>query len=188
MEISIGKMLRKVKVESPGDSKLLPGEMVDKFKFRTENEKLSKSVVITNPGDSDLSEGTIIAKAELVAVNDEVEESGGESAKGKKPKPASATTLLLGITKASLSSESFISSAPFQDTTQVLTEAAPGGAVHLWTARPLTRQSVGDAGSQPRAVMIESQEQRAHPYARHHAHQPKTPHWSASRSHTPQPN
>ncbi len=129
LEIIISQMLRKVKVESPGDSKFLPGEMVDKFKFRTENEKLSKSVVITNPGDSDLSEGTIIAKAELVAVNDEVEESGGESAKGKKPKPASATTLLLGITKASLSSESFISSASFQETTKVLTEAALGGVV-----------------------------------------------------------
>ena len=47
--------------------------------------------------------------------------------KGKKPKPASATTQLLGITKASLSSESFISSASFQETTKVLTEAALSG-------------------------------------------------------------
>ncbi|MFQ5495078.1 MAG: hypothetical protein ACE5EX_06820, partial [Phycisphaerae bacterium] len=45
----------------------------------------------------------------------------------KRPKPALATTLLLGITKASLSSESFISSASFQETTKVLTEAALGG-------------------------------------------------------------
>ncbi|MCH8148936.1 MAG: DNA-directed RNA polymerase subunit beta', partial [Planctomycetes bacterium] len=129
LEIIINQMLRKVKVESPGDSKFLPGEMIDKIKFRAENERLTKSVMISNPGDSDLAEGTIIAKADLAAKNEEVEEAGGERAKGKKPKPATATTLLLGITKASLSSESFISSASFQETTKVLTEAALGGVV-----------------------------------------------------------
>jgi DNA-directed RNA polymerase subunit beta' len=54
---------------------------------------------------------------------------GGEAAKGEKTRPATATTVLLGITKASLSSESFISSASFQETTKVLTEAALCGAV-----------------------------------------------------------
>jgi len=127
LEVIVSQMLRKVKVESPGDSKFLPGEMVDRFKFRMENEKLSKSVIISNPGDSELSEGDIVLKSELASVNEEVEEQGGERAKGKKPKPANATTLLLGITKASLSSESFISSASFQETTKVLTEAALGG-------------------------------------------------------------
>ena len=48
--------------------------------------------------------------------------------KGKKPKPATAKTLLLGITKASLSTESFISAASFQETTRVLTEAAVRGS------------------------------------------------------------
>ncbi|MCH7632863.1 MAG: DNA-directed RNA polymerase subunit beta', partial [Planctomycetes bacterium] len=129
LEIIISQMLRKVKIENPGDSKVLPGEMVDKFKFRVENERFAKSVIISNPGDSDLAEGTIITKAELAAINEEVEEAGGERAKGKKPKPAAATTLLLGITKASLSSDSFISAASFQETTKVLTEAALGGMV-----------------------------------------------------------
>ena len=56
---------------------------------------------------------------------------GKDGAKGKKPKPARAKTLLLGITKASLQSESFISAASFQETTKVLTEAALAGAVDL---------------------------------------------------------
>jgi DNA-directed RNA polymerase subunit beta' len=53
---------------------------------------------------------------------------GGTPAKGRKPKPATAKTLLLGITKASLQSESFISAASFQETTKVLTQAALAGA------------------------------------------------------------
>ncbi|MGB2985122.1 MAG: DNA-directed RNA polymerase subunit beta', partial [Phycisphaerae bacterium] len=69
----------------------------------------------------------VMPKSELADINEETEARGGEPAKGKKPKPASATALLLGITKASLSSDSFISSASFQETTKVLTEAALGG-------------------------------------------------------------
>ncbi|UCE58854.1 MAG: DNA-directed RNA polymerase subunit beta' [Phycisphaerales bacterium] len=127
IEIIVSQMLRKVKVEQPGDSEFLPGELVDKFRFRAENARLGNSVTISNPGDSDLAVGKVILKSKLAEVNEEVEEEGGEPAKGKKPKPASATTMLLGITKASLSSESFISSASFQETTKVLTEAALGG-------------------------------------------------------------
>ncbi|MEQ8767524.1 MAG: hypothetical protein RL885_26690 [Planctomycetota bacterium] len=88
VEVIIAQMLRKVQVEDPGDSELLPGAIVDKFRFRSINEKLSK-------------------------------------AKGKQP--ASAKPLLLGITKASLQSDSFISAASFQETTKVLTEAALAG-------------------------------------------------------------
>ncbi|UCG16591.1 MAG: DNA-directed RNA polymerase subunit beta', partial [Phycisphaerales bacterium] len=129
LEIVMGQMLRRVKIESPGDANVLPGEVLDKFRFRTENERLSKSVRIENPGDTDLAKGQIILKSELEEINDEAEEQGGEPAKGKKPKPATATTVLLGITKASLQSESFISAASFQETTKVLTEVSLASAV-----------------------------------------------------------
>ncbi|MFQ5591359.1 MAG: DNA-directed RNA polymerase subunit beta' [Phycisphaerae bacterium] len=129
LEIIINQMIRKVKVEQPGDSSFLPGEVVDKFRFRAENERLAKSILITNPGDAEVAAGSVILKSELAELNEQAEEAGGEPAKGKKPKPATAATLLLGITKASLSSESFISSASFQETTKVLTEAALGGVV-----------------------------------------------------------
>ena len=128
LETILSQMLRRIRIENPGDSTFLPGEVVDKFRFREENERLGKSVVIHNPGDTDLAVGQLVSKAELAEINDEVQARGGEHAKGKKPKAAMATTLLLGITKASLSSDSFISSASFQETTKVLTEAALAGA------------------------------------------------------------
>jgi DNA-directed RNA polymerase subunit beta' len=129
IEVILSQMLRRVKIETPGDSDFLPGEVVDKFRFRMENDRLGKSVRIEDPGDTDLAAGQIVAKSELEEKNEEVEAQGGEPAKGKKPKPASATTVLLGITKASLQSESFISAASFQETTKVLTGASLGSAV-----------------------------------------------------------
>jgi DNA-directed RNA polymerase subunit beta' len=80
-------MLRKVQITDPGDTIFLPGAIVDKFRWRLENQMVRK----------------------------------------EKKKPAIADAMLLGITKASLHSESFISAASFQETTKVLTEAALGG-------------------------------------------------------------
>ncbi|MGB2984692.1 MAG: DNA-directed RNA polymerase subunit beta', partial [Phycisphaerae bacterium] len=54
LEIIISQMLRKVKIEHPGDSGFLPGEVADKFRFRAENEQLTASVAITNAGDTKL--------------------------------------------------------------------------------------------------------------------------------------
>ncbi len=87
IEIILAQMTRKVQVRDPGNSEFLPGAVVDKFRFRRENERLKK----------------------------------------ERKKAASGETLLLGVTKASLSSESFISAASFQETTKVLTEAAIAG-------------------------------------------------------------
>jgi DNA-directed RNA polymerase subunit beta' len=129
IEIILNQMLRKVKVEDPGDSKFLPGEVVDKFKFRAGNEALANSLRISEPGGTSFKENDIIAKADFKESNEAAEAAGKDPAKGKKPKPARAKTLLLGITKASLQSESFISAASFQETTKVLTEAALSGAV-----------------------------------------------------------
>ncbi|MBZ0190173.1 MAG: DNA-directed RNA polymerase subunit beta' [Candidatus Kuenenia stuttgartiensis] len=89
IEIIIGQMLRKVKIEDAGDTNLLPGQIMDKFKFREENKK--------------------------------IKDMGG--------KPSTAKPLLLGITRASLQADSFISAASFQETTKVLTRAALEGKV-----------------------------------------------------------
>jgi DNA-directed RNA polymerase subunit beta' len=129
IETILAQMLRKVKVENPGDSSLLPSEVVDKFRFRDENQRLAKSVKIADVGDSDYSENQIVSREELNAKNEALEEGGKAPAKGRKPRPATASTLLLGITKAALRSESFISAASFQETTKVLTEAALSSAV-----------------------------------------------------------
>jgi DNA-directed RNA polymerase subunit beta' len=138
IEIICAQMMRKVEIESVGDSTFLPGEVVDKFQFRRENERLAGSVRITNVGDSPdlgsreagaLNEGQIISKDELSSINEKIEAIGGAPAKGRKPKPATANTLLLGITKASLQSGSFIAAASFQETTKVLTEASLAGSM-----------------------------------------------------------
>ena len=129
MEIIVSMMLRKVMVESAGDTILLPGSVMDKFDFRAENEQLSKCVKVTNAGDSDFVEGTVIPKDAMEQVNAQIEALGGTPCKGTKPKPATASTQLLGITKASVQSSSFISAASFQETTKVLTEAALAGKV-----------------------------------------------------------
>jgi DNA-directed RNA polymerase subunit beta' len=87
VEIIVRCMLRKVRIDDPGDTDFLVGAQIDRIKFQEENEKMAK--------------------------------------KGKQP--AKASPILLGITKASLSTESFISAASFQETTRILTDAAASG-------------------------------------------------------------
>ena len=89
VEIIIRQMLKKVKVESAGDTNLLPGEIVDVYRCDEENERV-------------LSEGGV---------------------------PATVKRILLGITKASLSTESFLSAASFQETSRTLTDASVKGKV-----------------------------------------------------------
>jgi len=129
IEIIVSQMLRKVKVESPGDTNLLPGSVMDRFEFRRVNGELSDCVKISDKGDSDFEVGAIVPKDALEQVNAQIEALGGDPAKGTRPKPATASTQLLGITKASVQSDSFISAASFQETTKVLTEAALAGKV-----------------------------------------------------------
>ena len=88
VEIIVRQMLRKVRVDQPGDTELLPSELIDRFEFEE--------------------------------INNRVLAQGGE--------PATAQTVLLGITKASLNTSSFLAAASFQETTRVLTEAAINGA------------------------------------------------------------
>jgi len=89
IEVIVRQMMKKVKIEDPGDTDFLIGEQVDKRLFHDANAK--------------------------------VKSEGGRPAQGKP--------LLLGITKASLTTDSFVSAASFQETTRVLTEAAISGAV-----------------------------------------------------------
>ncbi|MEP6168793.1 MAG: DNA-directed RNA polymerase subunit beta' [Rhodopirellula bahusiensis] len=128
-EIIIARMLRKVKIENAGDTNLLPGSVMDRFHFRKANQDLQKCIKIANPGDTDYTEGTIVPKEAFEQTNAEVEAMGGTPAKGKRCKSATASTQLLGITKAAVQSNSFISAASFQETTKVLTEAALAGKV-----------------------------------------------------------
>jgi DNA-directed RNA polymerase subunit beta' len=129
IEIIIARMLRKVKIENPGDTSLLPGVDMDRFDFRAENQKLATCVKITDKGDTDFEQGTIVTREAFEQTNAQIEALGGRGGRGGRPKSATASTQLLGITKAAVQSASFISAASFQETTKVLTEAALGGKV-----------------------------------------------------------
>jgi DNA-directed RNA polymerase subunit beta' len=129
IEIIVSQMLRKVKVETVGDTDLLPGSVLDKFEFRQANDKLASGLKITDKGDSEFALGSVVPKDVLAQANTQIEALGGTPAKGTKPKFATSSTQLLGITKASVQSSSFISAASFQETTKVLTEAALAGKV-----------------------------------------------------------
>uniref|UniRef100_A0A7C4LL22 DNA-directed RNA polymerase subunit beta' n=1 Tax=Schlesneria paludicola TaxID=360056 RepID=A0A7C4LL22_9PLAN len=129
IELVISQMLRKVRVDDVGDTNLLPGVLIDKFEFRRINEQLRNCVRITDPGDSEFHEGDVVPIETVNQVNQELEKSNAKPAKTAPPRPAMASTQLLGITKAAVQSDSFISAASFQETTKVLTEAAIAGKV-----------------------------------------------------------
>ena len=94
---------------------------------RVENERLAKMVVVTSSGDSGLDEEMMIEKSELNDINKEIKAEGKDTAKYRKTIPATFEPILMGITRASLNTESFISAASFQETTRVLTDAATAG-------------------------------------------------------------
>ena len=130
IEIIVARMLRKMKVETSGDTTLLPGLVLDRFDFRGVNQQMGDCLKISKKGDcGDLEADSIVPRETMEAMNAQIEVLGGTPAEGERPKPATATTQLLGITKAAVQSSSFISAASFQETTKVLTEAALAGKV-----------------------------------------------------------
>jgi DNA-directed RNA polymerase subunit beta' len=124
IEIIIAQMLRKVKVDDPGDSGLLPGATMDRFAFRRKKDELEVSVKVAEPGDSDYKKGQTVKKTDFQQANNALLAEDQAPAKSEKPRLPFASVQLLGITKAAVSSDSFISAASFQETTKVLTQAA----------------------------------------------------------------
>ncbi|MGQ9630305.1 MAG: DNA-directed RNA polymerase subunit beta' [bacterium] len=131
IEIIVRQMLRKVRIreDGAGDTDFIEGELVDRFKFQAENERVSKLIKVISKGDTNLREGKLVDPETFEDENDRVRSSGGRKAEGRPAQQAKADIVLLGITKASLSTDSFISAASFQETTRVLTEAAIQGKV-----------------------------------------------------------
>ncbi|HMP36715.1 MAG TPA: DNA-directed RNA polymerase subunit beta', partial [Phycisphaerales bacterium] len=129
IEVILRQMLSKVRVQSAGDTALLPNDVIDRFQFKRINDELALQLKIVDPGDTGLPKDGLVSRDEVREANARAEADGKSIAKTKKPRPATVKTLLLGITKASLQAESFLSGASFQETTKVLTEAALKGAV-----------------------------------------------------------
>jgi DNA-directed RNA polymerase subunit beta' len=130
IEIIVAQMLRKVKVEEKGDTSLLPGSVMDKFEFLKVNDRLmNEAVKVKGRGDSHFEEGKIVARDAFEEERARLEAEDKKPPTFVAPEPATCSVVLLGITKAAVQSESFISAASFQETTKVLTEAALAGKV-----------------------------------------------------------
>ena len=124
IEVIVRQMMQKVRIQDPGDTRFLEGDQLDRFKFQEENEEMKNHVVITEKGDSRLKVGQLVLRRKLKEMNAELKKKGKTAIEARDAEPATSEPLLLGITQASLTTESFISAASFQETTKVLTDAA----------------------------------------------------------------
>jgi DNA-directed RNA polymerase subunit beta' len=121
-------MMRKVTIVDPGDTKFLEDDTADKFDFMVENDWIFDKKVVTESGDSDeLHPGQIITLREIREQNSALRRADKKLVEYRDAQSATSTPLLLGITKASLGTQSWISAASFQETTKVLSQAAING-------------------------------------------------------------
>lgn len=127
IEVIVSQMMQKVSVKDPGDTRFLEEDRVAKREFFAENERVSQMVIVNDVGDSDLEKDTMIDRNEFLETNKDLKTDGKQVATYKKTKPATFEPILMGITRASLNTESFISAASFQETTRVLTDASTAG-------------------------------------------------------------
>jgi DNA-directed RNA polymerase subunit beta' len=133
IEVIVKQMMQKVEIIEAGDTSFLPGQVVDKFVFREENDAMLDMKVVMESGDStNLKPGQIVSPRQLRDENSSLRRKDMKLVEVRDAQPAVSQPKLQGITQASLGTESFISAASFQETTKVLSEAAiRGKADHL---------------------------------------------------------
>ncbi len=128
IEVIVRQMMKKVEIVEAGDTKFLEEDLEDRFDFIEENDRIYDKKVITNPGGSSkFRPGQIISVRELREENSYLRRSDLPLVEVRDANPATAKPVLLGITKASLGVQSWISAASFQETTKVLSTAAIHG-------------------------------------------------------------
>ena len=129
-EVVIRQMMRKVRIEDPGDTLFLEEQLVHASDFIAENDRLFGLKIVEDAGDSsNLKEGQILTTRELRDENSILKREDKNLVVARDVVPATGTPVLQGITRASLQTKSFISAASFQETTKVLNEAAVAGKV-----------------------------------------------------------
>jgi DNA-directed RNA polymerase subunit beta' len=128
IEVIVRQMMRKVTIVDPGDTKFLENDTEDKFDFMSENDWIfDKKVVTENGGSENLHPGQIATLREIREENSALRRADKKLVDYRDAEPATSMPLLLGITKASLGTRSWISAASFQETTKVLSTAAING-------------------------------------------------------------
>ncbi|MDE3125298.1 MAG: DNA-directed RNA polymerase subunit beta', partial [Bacteroidota bacterium] len=132
IEVIVRQMMKKVEIVDAGDTKFLEEDLEDRFEFIEENDRIFDKKVVTDPGESTkLRAGQIVTLRELREENSILRRADKKLVEVRDAKPATATPVLLGITKASLGVKSWISAASFQETTKVLSQAAIQGKTDL---------------------------------------------------------
>ncbi len=127
IEVIVRQMMQRVNVTDSGDTMLLEDDLVDRFELARLNDDLYDKFVVTSPGEADLNIGDIVDRRRLREINSEMKREDKAQVEVRETQPAVADPVLLGITRASLSTDSFVSAASFQETTKVLTNAAIQG-------------------------------------------------------------
>ncbi|GAB4281412.1 MAG: DNA-directed RNA polymerase subunit beta' [Marinilabiliales bacterium] len=129
-EVIVRQMMRKVEINDPGDTNFLEGQIVDKWMFMEENDKMYGMKVVVESGDSpNLRPGMIISSRKLRDENSVLRRKDKKLVEARDAIPATSSQILQGITRAALQTQSFMSAASFQETTKVLNEAAIYGKV-----------------------------------------------------------
>jgi DNA-directed RNA polymerase subunit beta' len=128
IEIIVRQMMQKVVIIEPGDTNFLPGQVVDKWQFREENDAIMDKKVVMEGNDSDvLKPGQIISARRLRDENSSLRRRDLKTAEVRDAMAAVSMPTLQGITQASLGTQSVLSAASFQETTKVLSEASIRG-------------------------------------------------------------
>ncbi|WP_405413585.1 DNA-directed RNA polymerase subunit beta' [Maribacter sp. Asnod1-A12] len=129
-EVVVRQMMRKVRIQDPGDTIFLENQLIHKDDFIRENDEIFGKKVVMEAGDSDnLKPGQIVTPRELRDENSLLRRGDKALVEARDAVSATATPILQGITRASLQTKSFISAASFQETTKVLNEAAVSGKI-----------------------------------------------------------
>ncbi|HSR37302.1 MAG TPA: hypothetical protein VLL95_00175, partial [Phnomibacter sp.] len=128
IEVIVRQMMKKVEIMDAGDTRFLEEDLEDRFDFIDENDRIYDKKVVVEPGDSTkFRPGQIISLRELREENSVLRRADQKLMEVRDANPATAKPVLLGITKASLGVQSWISAASFQETTKVLSTAAIHG-------------------------------------------------------------
>jgi DNA-directed RNA polymerase subunit beta' len=128
IEVIVRQMMKKVEIVDPGDTRFLEEDLEDRFDFNEENDWIFDKKVVSDPGESSkLRAGQIASLREIREENSLLRRSDKKPVEYRDANPATSHPVLLGITKASLGTQSWISAASFQETTKVLSSAAIQG-------------------------------------------------------------
>ena len=128
IEVIVRQMMKKVEIVDPGNTRFLEGDLEDRIDFNDVNDWTYDKKVILEPGDSaKLKAGQIVSLREVREENSILRRADKRLVEFEDAKSATSRPVLLGITKASLGTQSWISAASFQETTKVLSSAAIQG-------------------------------------------------------------